>query len=78
MLPTARVFSFFKRKAHFVFLDIACQLIGGEMKADIEEVSETIWVSPEEALKLPLISGVEISLRNYLASIKMNIDEYVF
>ncbi|HAR54868.1 TPA: hypothetical protein DCR79_01070 [Patescibacteria group bacterium] len=69
---------FFKRKAHFVFLDIACQLISGEMKADIEEVSETIWVSPEEALKLPLIAGVETSIRNYLAGVKMNIDEYVF
>lgn len=40
---------FFHRKAHFIFLDYAAHLCGGELKAS-DEMSEWVWVDPKEVL----------------------------
>ncbi len=40
---------FFHRKAHFIFLDYAAHMCGGELK-ESREMSEWVWVDPKEVL----------------------------
>jgi len=40
---------FFHRKAHFIFLDYAAHMCGGELKAS-REMSEWVWIDPKKAL----------------------------
>jgi len=68
----------FLRQAHFVFIDIACQLIGSEIKADEREISQLKWFTPEEAVNLPLVSGVKESIQNHIAGVHTEIGEFVF
>jgi len=43
---------FFHRKAHFIFLDYAAHVCGGELK-ESREMSEWVWVDPKEVLVDP-------------------------
>jgi nucleoside triphosphatase len=44
----------FYEKKHFVFLDYICKTKNTKVILDMEEGTEFIWVTFEEALKLPL------------------------
>lgn len=41
----------FEKKVHFVFIDYKARLAGGEIREKNREMTEHIWIKPEEALK---------------------------
>jgi len=69
---------FFRKKAHFIYHRVVCKVIGGEMNTDSEETTTLVWVTPEEALKLPLATGLDVSINNYLRGVKLEMGEYLF
>ncbi|MFA5966978.1 MAG: NUDIX domain-containing protein [Patescibacteria group bacterium] len=69
---------FFRKQAHFVYHRVACKVVGGELNTDSVETTELVWVTPEEALKLPLATGMEVSIKNYINGVKLDMGEYVF
>ncbi len=56
----------FHRAAHFVFFDAYCKVIGGELKLQKEEISESKWMMPEEALKENLAEGYSETIRDFI------------
>lgn len=69
---------FFRKEAHFVYHRVVCKVIGGKINTSSEETTELVWVTPEEALKLPLVTGIEVSIKKYLDGVKMYIEEHLF
>ena len=69
---------FYRKQAHFVYHRVVCKVIGGELNTDSEETTKLVWVSPEEALKLPLATGIDVSLKKYLDGIQMEMEEYLW
>ena len=41
----------FHKKKHFVFIDYLCKQVGGDVKLDGRELTEHMWVRPEDALE---------------------------
>lgn len=68
---------FFRKQAHFVYHRVVCKLIGGNLNTGSEETTELVWINPEEALKLPLATGMEVSIKNYINGAKLDMREYV-
>lgn len=57
----------FYRPAHFIFFDVYCKVIGGKIKLQRSELSEWMWMKPEEALKLDLAESYDKTLKNFIA-----------
>lgn len=60
----------FHRNAHFIFFHVVCKIIGGELEIDQGELSNHLWVTPEEALNQNLGEGFSQTfkkLSGYLA-----------
>lgn len=54
----------FWKRAHFIFFDYLCTMEGNQIpKVDSNEIQDTIWVSPEDALKL----NIDRYLKHFLA-----------
>lgn len=62
----------FHRPAHFIFFDVYCQTIGGELKLDDDELTEHQWVKPEEALQLGLAESYSETIRKFIEYLKKN------
>ncbi|MDD2758351.1 MAG: nucleotide exchange factor GrpE [Patescibacteria group bacterium] len=65
---------FFHRQAHFIFLDFAAHMCGGELKAS-DEMSEWVWVDPKEVLadkkyKIDPFTGT--TLNNFIKHFEKN------
>ncbi|MBT6690830.1 NUDIX domain-containing protein [Candidatus Parcubacteria bacterium] len=56
----------FERPAHFVYFDIYCQSDGGEVVLEKDELTEYVWIKPEEALKLDLGEDYDKTIENFL------------
>lgn len=56
----------FKRPAHFIYFNYLLEMTGGELKLEERELSESIWVSPEEALKLDLAESFDQTIIEYI------------
>ncbi len=56
----------FHRKAHFVYFDVYCRVVGGAIRLN-EELSEWKWMRPSAALKLDLGEGYRKAIRNFIA-----------
>lgn len=41
----------FHKKKHFIFFDFECTVKGGKLKLDGRELTEAVWLAPEEALQ---------------------------
>jgi nucleoside triphosphatase len=55
----------FWKKDHFIFFDYMCRTDSGDVILN-EEAEEYIWVSVEEALKLPIEHYTRIAIEKYL------------
>ncbi len=55
----------FVKKKHFIFLDHICKTKSKKVKLN-DEGSEYVWVTLEEALKLPIIPYLRKTIENYL------------
>lgn len=55
---------------HFVFMDYLCNARGCEVKLDGTELQESIWVKPEDALKLELEEYTRNFVVKYLEELK--------
>lgn len=53
----------FYRRAHFIFFDYLCTMHGSQsVKVDANEIQQTIWTTPKEALSL----NIDRYLRHFL------------
>jgi len=55
----------FYKKKHFVFLDYICKTKNTDVILDTREGTEHVWVTIDEALKLPLNSYTKITILEY-------------
>jgi len=55
-----------KRPAHFIYFNYLLDKVGGELKLEKQELSECIWVRPEEALKLDLAESFDQTVKEYI------------
>lgn len=63
----------FYRPAHFVYFDIVCNVVGGKLFLQEEELSESGWFTVDEALNLDLAESFDTTLiayKKYLAESK--------
>lgn len=59
----------FHRPIHAVYFDCLLEA-DGKVILQADELSDFVWVDPEEALKMDLAKGYENDIRSYLAFIK--------
>lgn len=57
----------FIRTAHFIYFHVLCDL-SGELKLDNNELTDHKWLKPEEALKLDLAEGVDVTIQKLVTS----------
>lgn len=64
----------FHRPAHFIYFDILCKMeeVNSAIKLQDDELSECVWVSPEEALKMDLAESYDKTIRDYMEFKKTN------
>jgi nucleoside triphosphatase len=55
----------FFEKRHFIFMNYICKKTGGELKLN-EELSESGWFEPKEALRLELNPSTREFVENYI------------
>jgi nucleoside triphosphatase len=56
----------FHRPAHFIFSEVHCRVIGGELRLDETELTTYKWLAPLEALKLNLADSYQDTLEAYI------------
>jgi len=57
----------FNRPAHFIYLNVYCQLEDDQkVVLDNSELTEFIWLTPEEALKLKLAESFEKTVAGFI------------
>lgn len=62
----------FYRKAHFIYFDVYCKLIDGELKLDQAELTVFKWILPEDALRLDLAESYPETIQKYIDYKKLN------
>ena len=67
----------YHRKAHLVYFHIVCKATG-EVKLDGKELKDFIWINPQKALNFDFVAGVKKSIKNYMNSVKIDIESYTF
>ena len=56
----------FHRPAHFIYFDVLCKTIDKNIKLDNVELTDYIWVDPQEALKMDLGESYDKTVQDYL------------
>lgn len=56
----------FHRPAHFIFFDIYCKIISGELKLDNKELTSFKWLYPKKALELDLAESFAESIQKFI------------
>lgn len=56
----------FHRPAHFVYFDILCKTNSKNVKLDNVELTEYVWVEPQEALEMDLAESYDKTIKDYL------------
>lgn len=56
----------FHRPAHFIFFDVYCRVLGGELKLQENELTESIWILPSDALKLDLAESYDSTIQKFI------------
>lgn len=56
----------FYRPGHFIYFDCIFNVVGGKLKLQATELSDSQWLTPEEALNLDLASGYQEVLQKYI------------
>ena len=57
----------FHRPAHFIFSEVHCKVIGGELRLDEKELTTYKWLFPTEALEFDLAESYQDTLEAYIA-----------
>lgn len=60
----------FYRPSHFIYFDCIFDFIGGKLKLQKDELTESKWLKAEEALKLELAESYLETLQKYLEFLK--------
>lgn len=60
----------YHRPAHFVYFDVYCKVIGGNLKLDNDELTEYQWVLPEEALNMDLAESYDDTIKKFIEYLK--------
>lgn len=60
----------YHRPAHFVFFDVYCKVIGGNLKLDNDELTEYQWVPPQEALQMDLAESYDDTIKKFIEYLK--------
>jgi nucleoside triphosphatase len=55
----------FWRPSHFIFFDFACRTDATDVKLN-DEAQEHVWVTPDEALAMPVEHYTAVAIRAYL------------
>lgn len=61
----------FARKAHLIYFHIVCEPLTEKIILDDKEIKKYIWIKPKKALMLNLISGIDITIKNYINGIRI-------
>lgn len=56
----------FARPAHFIYFNILCTTTEKNVVLDSRELSEYVWVTPEEALTMDLAESYDRTIREYM------------
>ncbi len=56
----------FHRPAHFIYFDVYCQLISGDLKLDNKELTDYKWLMPEQALQLDLAKSYHKTIQDFI------------
>lgn len=56
----------FHRPAHFIYFDCVFEVIKGKLKLQKDELTESKWLTPQEALKRKLAQSYPGTLRKYI------------
>ncbi len=56
----------FHRPAHFIYFDVACEVVSESPKLDNDELTEFKWVTPEEGLKMDLAETYDRTIQKYM------------
>jgi len=56
----------FVRPAHFIYFDLFCITDNTSVKLDNQELTDYVWVIPQDALKLDLAESYEKTIKDYL------------
>lgn len=56
----------FHRPAHFIYFDCIFDVVGGELQLQQDELTESEWVAPREALERELAESYPETLRKYI------------
>lgn len=57
----------FQRPAHFIYFNGVCDVVGGELRLDARELSDSRWVTPEEAMAMDLGETFPEVISKYVA-----------
>lgn len=57
----------FHRPAHFVYFDVVFDVVDEKVTLDNTELSEYLWIKPEQALELDLAESYPAVLEKYLS-----------
>jgi nucleoside triphosphatase len=56
----------FHRPAHFIYFDVYCRIIGGNLKLDGDELTDYKWLTPQKALELDLAESFPESIQDFI------------
>jgi len=56
----------YHRPAHFIYFDIFCKTDSKDIKLDNMELTDYVWVKPEQALEMPLAESYDKTIKDYL------------
>ena len=56
----------FHRPAHFIYFDLVCQAQTTNVKLDNKELTDYVWVTPQEALKMDLAESYKETIEDYI------------
>jgi nucleoside triphosphatase len=60
----------FDRPAHFIYFDVVCKIVGGNIRIDGSELTEFSWFTLEETLKLDLADSYNKTIKAYQEYLK--------
>ena len=56
----------FHRPAHFIYFDLLCKVENDIVTLDNDELTDYMWVKPEDALKMDLAESYDQTIKDYL------------
>src|SRR5581483_2999355 len=61
----------FNRTAHLVYFHCVCEAVTDTVILDEKELKESVWVTPEDALRMGVRGRAEQTIKNFMAGTKI-------